>query len=76
MTFTWVPKQRTYEHAKSTCHVRSAIMRWSKPEVKYWKNHDVPFDERVPAEDQSADDWVEYDPREHEECPEFEEMPA
>lgn len=54
----------TYEEAKASCHVRSAIVRLSAPTVRYWKNHPVPFDERVPAEDQQADDWAEHDPRE------------
>jgi hypothetical protein len=31
---------------------------------------------RVPLQDQMADDWEEYDPREHEECAEFNETPA
>ena len=51
-----------YQDAKSMCHVRSAIFRQSK-RVRYWKNHPVPLDERVPVEDQSATDWQEYDPR-------------
>lgn len=66
----------TYERAKSLCHVRSAIRRTSKPDVKYWKNHIIPFDVRVPFSDQNAEDWEEFDPREHEECPEFNEVPA
>ena len=51
-----------YQDAKSRCHVRSAIFRESKG-VKYWKNHPIPLDKRVPAEDQAATDWREYDPR-------------
>ena len=65
-----------YEDAKRCCAVRSAIRRKSKPTVRYWKNHTIPLDERVPAEDQLATDWEEYDPREHEECSAFDEMPA
>lgn len=53
----------TYEEAKTWCHVRSAIYRTSNPSVKYYKNHSVPFDERVPGEDKLATDWKEYDPR-------------
>ena len=52
----------TYEEAKSWCHVRSAIYRKAKPGIKYAKNHMIPFDERVPLEDQQADDWQEWDP--------------
>jgi hypothetical protein len=51
-----------YEKAKSWCHVRSAIYRESKG-VRYWKNHPVPLDKRVPEEDKLATDWLEYDPR-------------
>lgn len=57
----------TYEVAKSVCHVRSAIFRKSKG-IRYWKNHHIPFDDRVPAEDQKADDWLEYDPRDEDFC--------
>lgn len=52
----------SYEDAKNTCHVRSAIYRESKG-VKYWKNHSISLDERVSEEDKQADDWKEYDPR-------------
>ena len=52
-----------YEEAKATCHVRSSIFRESTPGVKYPKNHPVPFDERVPLNDQLAIDWEEHDPR-------------
>lgn len=65
-----------YELAKQSCHVRSAIYRRSKPEVRYWKNHTIPLDDRIPLEDQRADDWLEFDPRDHEECSAFNEMPA
>ena len=57
----------SYEDAKRTCHVRSAIFRKSKG-VRYWKNHTVPLDERVPEEDQKANDWLEYDPRDEDSC--------
>ena len=66
----------TYSDAKRTCHVRSALCRESKPSILYWKNHSIPLDDRIPLEDKLADDWIEYDPREHEECSEFGEMPA
>ena len=51
-----------YEDAKSRCHVRSAIYRQSVGK-RYWKNHQVPLDERVPDSDKQATDWEEYDPR-------------
>jgi hypothetical protein len=54
----------TFEEAATVCHVRSAIYRETKPEVRYWYNHPVPLHERVPAVDQLAHDWDEYDPRE------------
>lgn len=54
----------TFEDAVSSCHVRSAICRRSTPTVLYWKNHPTPLCERVPIEDQGADDWAEHDPRE------------
>jgi len=54
----------TYEDAKTHCHVRSAIHRESNPAVKYWKNHSVPLDTRVPDTEKSASDWQEHDPRE------------
>ena len=65
-----------YIDAKRIIHVRSSMRRTSKPDVKYWKNHEVPLDERVPVEDQLADDWEEFDPRDHEECSEFNEFPS
>jgi len=30
---------------------------------RYYKNHSVSFDDRVPEEDKLFDDWEEYDPR-------------
>jgi hypothetical protein len=54
----------TYEDAKMYCHVRSAIFRTSNPSVKYWKNHSVSLDDRVPDDQKSALDWKEHDPRE------------
>lgn len=50
------------------CHVRSAVYRTSKPEVKYWKNSCVGIIERVPFEDRDSDDWEEYDPRDNDDC--------
>jgi hypothetical protein len=52
-----------YEKAKEMCHVRSSIYRKSNPKVKYPKNHIEPFDVRVPAIDQLANDWEEFDPQ-------------
>ena len=57
----------TYEEAKNKCHVRSAIYRKSDG-VMYWKNHEVPLDDRVSREGKAADDWEEYDPRDSDEC--------
>jgi len=65
-----------YESAKQVCHTRSAIRRKSNPVVKYWKNHTISLDVRVPNEDKLADDWEEYDPRDHAECSAFNETPA
>ena len=48
-----------FEEAVRTCHVRSAIRQLSWPIVLYWKDDDLPFDERVPILAQSADDWEE-----------------
>lgn len=56
------------EAAIDSCHVRSAVRRKSRPDVKYWKNHQVPIINRVPAVDSQADDWEEYDPREDDNC--------
>lgn len=53
----------TYEDAKMLCHVRSAIFRTANPATKYWKNHPIPLDDRVPDADKSAKDWEEHDPR-------------
>jgi hypothetical protein len=52
-----------FSDAVSTCHIRSAIFRKSKPKMRYWKNNIYSLNERVPKEDQEADDWEEYDPR-------------
>lgn len=54
----------TYEEAKTWCHVRSAIYRTTNPSLKYWKNHRVSLDDRVPEADKLATDWKEHDPRE------------
>jgi len=51
-----------FEKIIKSCHVRSSIYRESNPSVKYHKNHNLSFAERVPCEDQNADDWKEYDP--------------
>ncbi len=49
------------------CHVRSAVIRKSKPNVKYWKNSPDTIEQRVPLEDIDAEDWEEYDPRDDDE---------
>ena len=59
---------RTLEETIKSCHVRSAVIRKSKPDVKYWYNHDVPIIERVPEEDKKATDWLEFDPRDDDRC--------
>jgi len=74
--FSYEVPSKNYLKAKERCHVRSAIRRKSKPEIKYWKNHTESLDSRIPDEDKFANDWEEYDPREHEECSAFNEMPA
>ena len=56
-----------YATAKSRCHVRSAIFRTVNPEIKYWKNHIIPLDIRVPDKDKISLDWEEYDPRDDDE---------
>lgn len=50
-----------YQLAKECCHVRSAIFRLSKPEIRYPKNHPVDFDDRVPLEDKAAHDWAAHE---------------
>lgn len=50
--------------AIESCHVRSAVMRKSKPSKMYWKNHEIRIIDRIPEADKLADDWIEYDPRE------------
>lgn len=56
----------TYEEAKKTIHVRSAMFRRSNPDVKYWKNSSkfAHIDAVTSAEDKAATDWMEHDPRE------------
>lgn len=54
---------QSYEKAKNTCHVRSAIYRPSVG-IRYWKNHSIPLDDRIPDNEKLFDDWEEYDPRE------------
>lgn len=56
------------KEAIKKCHVRSAIIRESKPRKKYYKNHTIPIVDRVPIEDLNATDWTEYDPREDDTC--------
>lgn len=53
---------RTFASAASGCLVRGYIARRENPELHYWKNHPVPLAERVPVEDQRADDWDDFDP--------------
>jgi hypothetical protein len=43
-------------------------MRESNPKVKYAKNHPIKIIDRVPPEDRDATDWVEWDPRDHDNC--------
>jgi hypothetical protein len=57
-----------FTDAVAYCHVRSAIMRKSKPNKKYWKNGLIPIEKQVQDKDKVGDDWVEYDPRDHENC--------
>ena len=63
-----------YQEAKETCHVRSAIYRESQygnkstPAIMYGKNHSISLDERVPKEDQLANDWLEWDPNDFYDC--------
>ncbi len=66
----------SYGEAKRSIHVRSAMYRRRKPSVRYYKNHTTPFDERIPAEDQTANDWLEYDPREDPDNAAYNETPA
>jgi len=51
------------KEAIAQCHVRSAVYRKSKPDKKYYKNHTIKIIDRVPVDEQSANDWEEYDPR-------------
>ncbi len=66
----------TYEEAKATCHVRSAIFRRDGDGEFYWKNHTQTLDARVSDADKLEQDWEEYDPRDHESCSSYDEMPA
>jgi len=66
----------TYEEAKRSIHVRSGMYRVPWPKIIYYKNHPVPFDERVPLLDREMDDWVEYDPRDDPDNAAHDEMPA
>lgn len=60
-----------FKTACSRCHVRSAIYRRYRPDKRYWKNHDVPFETRIPPLDQKALDWEEFDPRDADDSPGF-----
>jgi len=51
----------TFDQAVQTCHVRSAIFRKGHA-LRFWKNHEIPLGNRVPLDDQNADDWEEFDP--------------
>lgn len=51
------------QEAISSCHVRSAIYRESKPTKKYFKNNPINIIDRVSEEDKTAEDWEEWDPR-------------
>lgn len=51
----------TFEEAKRTCAVRSAIFRRAKPKELYWKNSSQPFF-GISEEDKKETDWEEYDP--------------
>jgi len=53
--------------AIESCHVRSAVYRKSKPEKRYWYNHEIDIIKRVPFWDKFAKDWEEYDPRDYQE---------
>lgn len=57
-----------YEECKRLIHVRSAMYRKANPSQKYWKNDWVPLDERVPDDEKRHSDWMEYDPRDDDEC--------
>ena len=57
----------TYNEAKNRCHVRSAIYRTSNC-IRYWRNNEIPLDDRVPDKDKLEVDWEEYDPREDDGC--------
>ncbi len=56
----------TYEEAKSSIHVRSAMMIKGRPATKFWKNSQsfLRIDEIVNEADKASTDWVEFDPRE------------
>lgn len=50
------------------CHIRSAIYRESKPDVRYFNNDPIwPHNvlNNISGEDKKADDWKERDPRDH-----------
>ena len=57
-----------FKKAVTTCHVRSAIYRTIDPTKRYYKNHTIKLEDRVPIEDQKYNDWEEYDPRDDDDC--------
>lgn len=57
-----------FEDARRHAHVRSAIYNPKISNKKYWKNHVIPLEKQVPVEHQQIDGWLEYDPREDDDC--------
>lgn len=60
-----------FQEAANRCHVKSAIFRESKPDVKYFNNdpiwpHNVMGD--ISEKDKKAKDWEEWDPRDCYDC--------
>ena len=57
----------TYEDAKSSIHVRSAMMIKGRSATKFWKNSNafLNIDDTVNEADKASKDWVEFDPRDH-----------
>lgn len=53
------------QEAIGSCHVRSAVYRESNPNKKYFKNNPIDIIDRIPKEDKKANDWTEWDPRDH-----------
>jgi len=44
------------------CKIRGYIARKSKPHKNWWKNHTIRLEDRVPIEEQKANDWNTFDP--------------